>query len=63
MMPALTNIEYMKLYSNVSGLPKILDMDYKKWLYYSLLELLELYGRDKVLDAIHNMEKKYDISK
>ena len=62
-MPALTNIEYAKLYSNVMGLPRILDMDYRKWLYYTLLELLELYGRDKVLDAINNMEKKYDISK
>ncbi len=62
-MSALTSIEYMKLYSNVAGLPRILDMDYKKWLYYTILELLELYGRDAVVDAIHNMEKKYDISK
>lgn len=62
-MPALTNIEYTKLYSNVMGLPRILDMEYRKWLYYTVLELLELYGRDAVIDAIHNMEKKYDISK
>ena len=37
--------------------------EYKKWLYFSLVELIDLYGRDKVLDAVHKMEKKYDISK
>jgi len=39
------------------------EMDYMKWLYFSLVELIDLYGRDKVLDAINKMEKKYDISK
>ena len=39
------------------------DTEYKKWLYYNLLELIDLYGRDKVLDAINKLEKKYDLSK
>lgn len=34
--------------------------EYKKWLYYSVLELIGLYGRDKVLAAVHKMEKKYE---
>ena len=62
-MIAITAPEKRKLYLNLAELPAKVEWDYKKWLYYSLLELLELYGRDKVLDAIHNMEKKYDISK
>ena len=33
--------------------------DYKKWLYYRVLELIGLYGRDKVLEAVHKMENKY----
>jgi len=36
------------------------EAEYKKWLYYSLLELVDLYGRDKVLAAIHKMEEKYE---
>ena len=39
------------------------ETEYKKWLYYNLLELIDLYGRDKVLDAINKMEKKYAVSK
>lgn len=35
------------------------EWEYKKWLYYSLLELVGLYGRDKVLIAVHKMEEKY----
>lgn len=34
--------------------------EYKKWLYYNLLELVDLYGRDAVINAVHKMEDKYE---
>lgn len=34
--------------------------EYKKWLYHEILKLEGLYGRDKVLEAVRKMEKKYE---
>ena len=34
--------------------------EYKKWLYYNLLELVDLYGRDAVINAVHTMEDKHE---
>ena len=37
--------------------------DYCKWLVYSLRDLVDEYGIDKVRCAVEKMEKKYGIHK
>ena len=36
------------------------EADYRKWLYYELLELVESYGINTVRNAVHKMEDKYE---
>lgn len=38
-----------------------MDGEYKKWLFYTIWELIDKYGIDKVREAVNKMEKKYDI--
>lgn len=35
--------------------------EYKKWLFYELLELIDKYGIDKVREAAKKLGEKYDI--
>lgn len=38
-----------------------MDGEYKKWLFYTIWDLIDKYGINKVRDAVKKLGEKYDI--